>query len=233
MTNVNTINYDYFKKKEKEEIKSNVIYAFNINDQIALIKNSQSFYYEYSGFKIIKCLNTNKAIKEMLYKDNIYSNIKMNDTFLKQKDIILISPFTKISDILSSRINANLHNWLKQNELMNINIELENFVSSKLQKFENDLEQIVDYDFSKCDLIHFLNIKDEFISESNIEKIFNILKTFDKKFLIIFNDINYLSYESLSKYFQFFNFLYFVNSIDEDYKIIQDFDDYLIEFDIL
>lgn len=232
MSSNNIINYQYFKtKKEKQEKETNVIFSLMSDDQICFMKNEKSLYYEYSGFKLIKCLNTNRVIKNLLFKDDIYSNIKINDLFIKQKDIIIISPFTRINDILSAKNNGNLHTWLKQKQLISINNEIENFIVSKLKIYDENISNVTEYNFSKCDLINYLDIKEDFIDETNIKEVLDIIKTYDKKYLVIFNDVNYLSYESFIEYFQFFNFLCFVNTFDEEYKLIDNYEDYLVEYD--
>ncbi|MDE5617695.1 MAG: hypothetical protein K2I36_02490, partial [Ureaplasma sp.] len=60
--------------------------------------------------------------------------------------------------------------------------------------------------------------------------VLEILKTFNKKYTIIFNDIIYLKYDNVCQYLQYFNFLYFINSNNDNYQIIQNFEDYLIEY---
>ncbi len=230
---INKINFSYLKNKEVIEDEEKIIFANNIQNKIALIKNDLSFYYEFSGFKLIKCINTNKAIKELLFKNNVESFIKINDSYLKQKDILIISPFTKIKDILNSKTNGNIHNFLKEKNLMNTNKSIEDFILEKLSQCDEEVKNVIDYDLSKCDLINYIDIKDEFVSSENIFDILNILKTYDRKYLVIFNDIDYLKYERIVGFLPFFNFLYFVNSIDEDYKKLENYEEFLIEYDYL
>ena len=230
---INKINFSYLKNKEVIEDEEKIIFANNIQNKIALIKNDLSFYYEFSGFKLIKCINTNKAIKELLFKNNVESFIKINDSYLKQKDILIISPFTKIKDILNSKTNGNIHNFLKEKNLMNTNKSIEDFILEKLSQCDEEVKNVIDYDLSKCDLINYIDIKDEFVSSENIFDILNILKTYDRKYLVIFNDIDYLKYERIVEFLPFFNFLYFVNSIDEDYKKLENYEEFLIEYDYL
>ena len=100
---MNKINLSYLKSKITIEEEQKIIFTNKIQNKIALIKNELSFYYEFYGFKLIKCVNTNKTIKELLFKNNVETHIKINDLFLKQKDVIIISPFTKIKDILNAK----------------------------------------------------------------------------------------------------------------------------------
>ncbi len=230
---VNRIDLNFFKKKEPIETHEKVIFSNEFQNKIAFIKNNLSYYYEFMGLKIIKCLNTNKTIKDLLFK-NIYDTyIKINDTYLRQKDVIVISPFTKIKDILNSKINGNIHNYLKEKDLFNISKDIENFVTEKLNKCDISFKNVIEYDLSKCDLINYVDVKEEFVSSENIIDILKILKTYDKKLLIIFNDIDYLDFDKIIEFLPFYNFLYFVNSLDDNYKQIENYEEFLIEYDYL
>ena len=68
---LNKINYRYFTNKKMVEVEPRVIYANKFNETISLTKNNQSLSFDYVGFKLIKCVNTNKAIKDLLYKNHI------------------------------------------------------------------------------------------------------------------------------------------------------------------
>ena len=131
------------------------------------------------------------------------------------------------------KINGNIHKFLKEQNLIQTNKDIEEYVIEKLNNCDESIKNIIDYDLSKCDLINYIDVKDEFISSENILNVLDVLKTHDKKYLIIFNDIDYLKYSEIENYFPFFNFLYFVNSIDEDYKKLINYEEFLIEYDYL
>ena len=230
---LNKINYRYFTNKKVVEVEPQVIYANKFNETISLTKNNQSLSFDYVGFKLIKCVNTNKAIKDLLYKNHIESNIKINDVTLKQKDIIIISAFSRISDILSSRTSGNLHTFLKNKNLIQTNYQIEEFIASKVNQYQNELDSLIDLNLSKCDLINYIDAKDDFIDQTNIMPLLNVLKTYDKKLLVIFNDVDYLKFEEVTDLLSYYNFIYFVNGFEETYKLIQNYQDFLVEYDYL
>ncbi len=195
-----------------------------------VITNADCVQFDYFGFKIVKTTNTNISIRNLIYKDNISTNIKINDIFIKQKDVIIISPFTRVSEIISDRNNDNLHQFLKENDIFLANNLLEQFINKQLISLPNNVQNIINHNYSKCDLINYCEVKDDFIDEYNIIDVLEILKTFNNKYTIIFNDIIYLKYDLVYKYLQHFNFLYFINHKNNDYQIIQNWEDYLIEY---
>ena len=228
---INKINFNYFVSNKHEEQKDNIVFSYDNSQWLGLIKNDKLLSWEYFGFIVIRCQNTNKAIKELLYKDRYSSNIKINDKSICISDVIIISPFTRISDVLSDKSNANLHSYLKQNDSFKLRLEIEQFIVSKLNLFKEDIDELVEYDLSKSDLINFIDIKDDFIDKNNFIKILNVLKSYDQKKLIIFNDVDYIDFNELSKYIQYFDFLYFVNEHDEEYTKIENYESLLIEYD--
>ena len=119
----NNINLKFFQKKLKNHDDNKIIYSNKFTETISFYKNNENHIFDYCGFSIIKSSNTNRDIKEMIYKNNIETGIRINDVTLKLKDIIIISPFTKISDILSSKSNNNLHNFYKENNCFNTSKE--------------------------------------------------------------------------------------------------------------
>ncbi len=230
---INKINYKFFNKKINNEEDSKILYSNIFDEKISFIKENKFHSFEYSGIKIIKTSNTNKAIKDLIYKDRYETYIKINDNYLKQSDVVIISSFTKVSDILSSRTNGNIHSYLKNKNCIKNNNMIEEFISRQLNEISSDINDVIEYDLSKCDLINYIDVKDDFVDENNISNILDILKTYDKKILIIFNDVDYLKYELVAKYFQHYNFLYFVNNNENNYESIDDIELYLIEYDYL
>ena len=68
---------------------------------------------------------------------------------------------------------------------------------------------------------------------TNIIQLLNVLKSYDKKLLVIFNDVDYLKFEEVTDLLPFYNFLYFVNGFDDSYKLIENYQDFLVEYDYL
>lgn len=231
---VNKINFKYFdtKKVIENEIPK-IVYKNDFNKDLSFNKNNVNHFFEYCGFSVIKTKNTNKSIKELLFNNYYESYIKINGIIIKNKDVIIISPFTKISDILSSKTNGNLHHYLKEQNCFSVNNEIETFISQKIDALTSTFNELIDIDLSKCDVINYIDIKDEFITKENIKKILEILKQYENKKLIIFNDVDYLDYDSIMDYINHFNFLYFVNDFEENYKCIDNYEIFLIEYDCL
>ncbi|MDE5617322.1 MAG: hypothetical protein K2I36_00520, partial [Ureaplasma sp.] len=165
--NLNFLNNYQIKEESNEKIIiSSQKYIDNFMSFIFV--NANSVQFDYFGFKIIKTNNTNISIRNLIYKDNIFTNIKINDMFIKQKDIIIISPFTRINEIISSKSNGNLHQFLKENDIFKTNCLIEEFINKQLINLPNNAKNIINHNYSKCDLINYFEVKDDFIDEKNI-----------------------------------------------------------------
>ena len=134
---------------------------------------------------------------------------------------------------MSSRSSGNLHNFLKNKNLIETNYQIEEFIVSKINQYQNDLDNLIDLNLSKCDLINYIDAKDDFIDKTNIIQLLNVLKSYDKKLLVIFNDVDYLKFEQVTDLLPFYNFLYFVNGFEDSYKLIENYQDFLVEYDYL
>lgn len=233
---MNRINLNYFYQNVKKTIdeESKIVFSKNFQNQICFIKNNKSFYFEYSGFKLVRSINTNKSIKDLIFNNKTWcSQIKLNNITIDPKNIIIISPFTKVKDILSTRVNNNVHKYLKEKDVYKINNEIEQFLLEKIKHLPQELISLIEYDLSKCDLINYIDILDEFINKDNIKNILEVIKTYDKKPLIILNDVDYLSYEEIIDYLQFFNFIYFINNNSESYLEIANYKEFMIDYDLI
>lgn len=225
---MNKINLSYFKDEEEKIIEEKKKIESNSSDSITFHYFDSYFDFEYSGVKIIKNHNTNKFIRNLLNDDeNTNSNISINDFHVKNKDIIIISPFTKIKDILSARTNANMHNYLKNKDIMRSNSNIENSIINEYKEFE-EIFDLTDINLTKADLINYIEIKDEFVNSENIKQIFNILNDKNNKKLVIFNDVDYLKIEELKEFLINFNFLFIVNYYEDNYEDIENIEDYII-----
>ncbi|MDK2819921.1 MAG: hypothetical protein KFW07_03730 [Mycoplasmataceae bacterium] len=225
---MNKINLSYFEEKKYEEIKEKRKIENSHNDTIKFQYFDSLFNFDYSGIKIIKNNNTNKFIRGLINDDeNVNSNISVNDFYIKNKDIIIISPFTKMKDILSSRVNGNVHNYLKNKSLLDSNSNIEKTIVKEYQVFD-EVFDLTDINLTKVDIINYIDIKDEFVSENNIKQIFNILNDNNNKKLIIFNDVDYLKIYELEDFLVNFNFIFVVNSYDNTYEVIENFEDFVI-----
>lgn len=225
---MNKINLSYFEEKKYEEIKEKRKIQNSHNDTIKFQYFDSLFNFDYSGIKIIKNNNTNKFIRGLINDDeNVNSNISVNDFYIKNKDIIIISPFTKMKDILSSRVNGNVHNYLKNKSLLDSNSNIEKTIVKEYQVFD-EIFDLTDINLTKVDIINYIDIKDEFVSENNIKQIFNILNDNNNKKLIIFNDVDYLKIYELEDFLVNFNFIFVVNGYDNTYEVIENFEEFVI-----
>jgi len=227
---MNKINYDILINKktlieiEKIELKTTLDFS-----NIEFIISNKFFNFDYLGLKIIKTNNTNKFIRNLLNDQNVNSNIKINNLSVKNKDTIIISPFTKVGDVLSSRSNGNLHNFMKDNKICESNSNIEKIVVENYNQFEA-ISSLTELNLTKADLINYIDINDEFVSSKNIKLIFDILKNQNKKIMIIFNDVDYFKINQCSKYLLHFNFLYIVNKEEFNFIDIINIEDYILDF---
>lgn len=225
---MNKINLSYFEDKEYKIIEEKRRIKNNPKDEIKFHYLSNIFNFDYSGVKIIKNNNTNKFIRALINDEqNINSNILINDFHVKNKDIVIISPFTKIKDILSSKVNGNIHNHLKNEDILFSNSNIEKIIVEQYNGFESIFD-LTDINLSKADLINYIDIKDEFVNENNIKAILNILRNQINKKLIIFNDVDYLKIHELDQFMTNFNFLFVINSYEKSYENIENFEDFII-----
>jgi len=225
---MNKINFSYFNEDELEVIiEKSKIKTIDYATTISFNYFDNYYNFDYLGVKIMKHVNTNKLIRLLLNDNEIDSNISINNYRIKNKDIIIISPFTKINDILSSRTNGNLHNFLKDEKVIDSNSIIEKSITDEFNKFTK-IEQLTELNLSKVDLINYVDINDNFVSEKNIKLILEILKNTTSKKLIIFNDVEYIKISELDQYISFFNFLYVINEYEENYKNLIDYKYFLI-----
>jgi len=225
---MNKINFSYFNEDELEVIiEKSKIKTIDYATTISFNYLDNYYNFDYLGVKIMKHVNTNKLIRLLLNDNEIDSNISINNYRIKNKDIIIISPFTKINDILSSRTNGNLHNFLKDEKVIDSNSIIEKSITDEFNKFTK-IEQLTELNLSKVDLINYVDINDNFVSEKNIKLILEILKNTTSKKLIIFNDVEYIKISELDQYISFFNFLYVINEYEENYKNLIDYKYFLI-----
>lgn len=228
--NMNKINFEYFnEEKISEIIEKSKIKIPDYNTIISFNYHENYYNFDYLGLKFIKHHNTNKLIRTLLFNEEniVNSNISINNIPIKNKDIIIISPFTKINDILSSKVNGNVHNFLKDEGIIETNSKIESTIVDQYNSF-NKIFELTDLNLAKVDLINYVDIKDSFISEDNIELIFEILKNNTSKKLIILNDVDYINIKKIEKYITNFNFLYIINENDDSYKNILNYENFLI-----
>ena len=115
---------------------------------------------------------------------------------------------------MNDKNNGTLHNFLKDNGNAQRTLKIENEIV-KIYEEINYLNNVIDLDLSKSDIINFIDIKDDFVNEKNILTILEIMKVENHKKLIIFNDVNLIKYQDFQNLLNYFDFLYIVNSLNE------------------
>ena len=179
--------------------------------------------FEYHGLKIIVCDEPNLLIRNLLNNNDTYSKIVINDNFIKNKYIYHIHCFSKISDVINSRTNSIFHEYLKNKDIFKIDLELQDFITSKFYSLnDQDVEKVCDINLSKSSLLDYFEISKEYIDNQNIVSLLNIIKRgANGKQLILLNDYNILNITQLiENYIDSFNFIIFTNDLK---KWIKDF----------
>ena len=220
---MNKINFDILDNEII--IKNNENNAIDHNKNIIEHKSlvqfdiyNKSFIFEYYGIKIISTNNTNKFIRNIICGNLVNSNIKISGNYIRHSNIIVISLFSRISDILNSRVNGSIHNYLKDNiNLGNVNKNINNLITKEYQEI-NSIHKVTNLDFSKSDLINFIDVSNEYINEENFFSILEILKEINNKKTIIFNDIDFIKYNNCVGYIKWFNFIFVSNNSDINNK---------------
>lgn len=219
MNKSSIINWKKLEDSHINEIINNDILFTknNFENTIQFYLFNKIFEFEYPGIKIIKTRNTNKFLRN-LFDANGEALIYLDKIRVKTKNIVLISPLTRITDVITNKINGDLNNYIKDNDSYNdIKIMEETILKIYNNKGES-FKQVADIDLTKTSLINFVNINDDFINYVNIEYILDIMKTPIVRKLIIFNDVDYLNISLCEKWFNYFDFLYIVSSIEENWK---------------
>lgn len=205
-----------------------VNFETNIKNKICFAIDKSSFEFNYSGIRIIKTLNTNKFLRK-LFDDNGDCNIKINGIKTRAKDVLIISPLTRINDLLNTKVSGNINDFLKTGDIGKDKMMMENEIMKIFNSKENCFKELVDVDLEKTDLINYVDVKEDFVDEKNILDVLEVLNKVNKKCLIIFNDVQYLSLEHCGKYLKRFDFLYIMNSFEKEWLEIKNFEEVCLE----
>lgn len=183
--------------------------------------------FEYHGLKIIVCDEPDIFVRNLLNKNESYSNVYINDHLVRNKNIFHIHAFSKISDFINNKNNGLLHNYLKSKDIEKNNLEFEDFITQKYFDFhDNDLEQVTDIDLSKSSILDYISVNSEYINNENIFNLLNIIKDSDTdKKLVIINDYKIINIENIIKnYLDSFNFLIITNDLKKwmnDFRFVE------------
>lgn len=218
-SNVVKLDDAYKSNTNSLDIITDSIDSLNKNkDFLAFKLDDFSTKISFCGIKIVLVDNPNLFIRNVLGSNEIYSNIWINDTLIKKKNILHINSFSRVNDFLNSKKNNLFHEYLKKNNVEIVDHDIQNFVLKSFFNIKDDnLEKLVDMNFSGISLLDSIDIKDDFIESDNITSLLNIVKmsSTDKK-LLIFNNFFLITIDNLIKYYiQDFNILIVVSNLDE------------------
>lgn len=199
---------------------SNQIEKINFNRKFKLRFSIEDLTSEftYHGLKIIVCDEINVLLRDLLNDNNSYSKILINNKFVRNKDIVHIHSFSKISDFLNTKNNGILHEFLKNKDIEKNNLKFEDFIIQQFKEIKNDdLNKLSEIDLTDATILNFVNISKDYINSENIINLLNIIKfgTNDKP-LIIINDYQIIDIELILKtYINDFHFLIFTNNLSK------------------
>lgn len=208
-------------KNESTSLKIINSYLENLrNEKQELTFNIENFSSKlnFNGIKIIINDEPNLLIRKLLKDNETYSNILIDETTIKNKNIFHINYFTKISDIINTKKNSILHEYLKKKDIATNDLNLQDFITKSFFNMnDQNLENIATIDFSSASIMDYLEINNQYLTKNNFKDILAILKnsSTDKK-LIILNDYNILTIDQIiSEYINDFDFLIFTKNINK------------------
>ncbi|MCF0217679.1 MAG: hypothetical protein HUJ42_01390 [Malacoplasma sp.] len=217
-------NEEQIKVKGTAEISKAIDYlTSNKRMSLKFELNYISSDFAYHGLKIIVCEDPGLMVRELLNQDDSYSRIKINQNLIRNKNVYHFHHFSKISDFINNKNNSIFHEYLKKKDIYKLNQEFQDFITAKYYDFNDEnIEAVSDINFEKASLLSYIDVFDDYLSDSNIDGLLNIIKEgSDDKQLILINDFNILDISKiLNNYLSSFNFLIFTNNLK---KWITDF----------
>ncbi|MGL4951978.1 MAG: hypothetical protein ACRC4L_03250 [Mycoplasma sp.] len=215
MEKSNLINWNILESSNLSKELIDEIELLNYKDlfenNISFRFDNNIFQFEFIGIKILITTNTNKFIRR-LFDSKGRLNLFFDEQRVDEKDLVIISPLSKINDIINTKSSNFLSKYLKDNDSHNDNMKIEEVIGSLYNSKDENVKKITDIDLTKAQLISFLSVSEEFIDENNIINILNILRSKNKRLTIIFNDVNYISYKECEKWMKWFNFIFVLNN---------------------
>lgn len=188
------------------------------NEKLSFLIDNFSSKLNFNGIKIIITDEPNLLIRKLLNDNETYSRIQINDNTIRNKNIFHISHFTKISDILNSKKNGLLHQYLKKKDILKSDLQLQDFISKSFINMEDrNLDNISSIDYSDASILDYLEIGNEYLTKETFHSILSILKdSSTDKMLIILNDYNLISIDEIAlNYSKDFDFLIFTKNINK------------------
>lgn len=190
---------------------------------LKIIKNNINIDLDYNGIKILQSNNPNLFYKEIILDSSIY----IDDYKIKNENIIYINNFSQLKDFMNLNKKSNIYSRIIELlfEYKIINYENINQIINIINgEYKYELLEINEGDNSKLISMFFELLNDKYLDQNLLEIILNNI--FDDKKLIIFDNIEWINLEFLSKFLNQHYFLILTNNFE---KYIQNYK----EFEIL
>ena len=190
---------------------------------LKIIKNNINIDLDYNGIKILQSNNPNLFYKDVILDSSIY----IDDYKIKNENIIYINNFGQLKDFMNLNKKSNIYSRIIELlfEYKIINYENINQIINIINgEYQYELLEINEGDNSKLISMFFELLNDKYLDQNLLEIILN--NVFDDKKLIIFDNIEWINLEFLSKFLNQHHFLVLTNNFE---KYIQNYK----EFEIL
>ncbi len=230
MKKSNFIKWELLKPEEYisfEEQKDKVVKRKEFDNDIQFHVFGKMFEFSYKGVMIVSTKNTNKFLRN-LFNENGDVKIWIDNTRLNSKNIHIINSLTKVSDLIDTKASGDIVNYLREFDAFKDNKILEMEVSKIWQNQNSEIKNLTELNLSKASIINFLDVIDEFVSKDNINDVLTVISKRSQRQLIILNDVDYLDIENLDMWFHKFDFIFLMNSYEENYKNLDEYNDFTI-----
>lgn len=184
---------------------------------LKIIKNNINIDLDYNGIKILQSNNPNLFYKDVILDSSIY----IDDYKIKNENIIYINNFSQLKDFMNLTKKSNIYSRIIELlfEYKIINYENINQIINIINgEYQYELLEINEGDNSKLISMFFELLNDKYLDHNLLEIILN--NVFDDKKLIIFDNIEWINLEFLSKFLNQHYFLVLTNNFE---KYIQNY----------
>lgn len=184
---------------------------------LKIIKNNINIDLDYNGIKILQSNNPNLFYKDVILDSSIY----IDDYKIKNENIIYINNFSQLKDFMNLTKKSNIYSRIIELlfEYKIINYENINQIINIINnEYQYELLEINEGDNSKLISMFFELLNNKYLDQNLLEIILN--NVFDDKKLIIFDNIEWINLEFLSKFLNQHYFLVLTNNFE---KYIQNY----------
>ena len=203
---------------------------------LKIINKNINMDIDYNGIKLFQCNNPNLFYKDIILNSTIY----IDDYLIKNENIIYINNFSQLKEFMNLTKKSNIYSKIIELffEYKIINYDNINQIINIINnEYQYELLEINEGDNSKLINMFFELLNNKYLDINLLEIILN--DVFEDKKLIVFDNIEWISFEFLSKFLNQHHFLIITNNFQkyinnckelEILSIIKDNYDY---FDIL